>query len=181
MRILKNCVPGDFFVGHGCGESNHGIHAGSFDAAMIECGIEDYNLLAYSSILPKGSKKVDPPKNNIHGEVLHTILACSSTKDSSDKQRLTAGIAIVKVVGEDGEELGGLVAEYSGNAPPEDAEKLLREHLTEMFETRKAIRDKYKNAKISEIKIMGMQSFIPTKAFGTAMVVMGFVNHAREE
>jgi len=52
MKILKNCVPGHFFVGQGCGESEHGIHAGSFDDAMMKCGIEDYNLLSYSSILP---------------------------------------------------------------------------------------------------------------------------------
>jgi len=180
MAVLKNCVPGHFFVGQGCGESSHGIHAGSFDDAMMKCGIEDYNLLVYSSILPKGAQRVEAPKTYNHGEVLYTILACSSTKNSADKQRLTAGIATVKVIDENGEELGGLVAEYSGNASQEDAEKLLREHLAEMFGKRKALRDKYKNAKMGKIEIVGMQSFVPEKEFGTAMVVMGFVDHARE-
>lgn len=180
MKILKNRVPGDFFVVQGCGESDHGIHAGSFDDAMMKCGIEDFNLLTYSSILPKGSKRVDPPKNYKHGEVLYTILACSSTKDPSDKQRLTAGIAIARMY-KNGEEIGGLVAEYSGNAPPEEAEQILKNHIKEMFEKRKLMREKYKDAKLGKIEIVGMQSFIPKKAFGTAMVVIGFVNHYCEE
>jgi arginine decarboxylase len=143
MKILKNCVPGNFFVGQGCGESDHGIHAGSFDDAMMKCGIEDYNLLIYSSILPKDANRVDAPKVYHHGEVLYTILASSSTKNTEDKQRLTAGIAVARMKDENGNNLGGLVAEYNGNAEPHEAKDILTKHIMEMFEKRKALREKY--------------------------------------
>ena len=49
---VANLIPTKHFVTKGSGETSLGYHPGAFDIAMERAGIENYNLVPYSSILP---------------------------------------------------------------------------------------------------------------------------------
>jgi len=48
-------IPKQYFWVIGWGESDVGIETGSYDAALHMAGIENYNVLLYTSVLPPRS------------------------------------------------------------------------------------------------------------------------------
>ena len=57
-KIVSNLTPNVFFVTKGSGESDLELHAGSYHMALYDAGISDYNIMVYSSILPKTARLV---------------------------------------------------------------------------------------------------------------------------
>ena len=49
---ISGRIPREYFWVVGWGESHVGIETGSYDAALHMAGIENYNLMLYSSMLP---------------------------------------------------------------------------------------------------------------------------------
>jgi arginine decarboxylase len=45
-------IPKQYFWVIGWGESDVGIETGSYDAALHKAGIENYNIMLYTSVLP---------------------------------------------------------------------------------------------------------------------------------
>ena len=45
-------IPKEYFWVIGSGESDVGIETGSYDAALHMAGIENYNVMLYTSVLP---------------------------------------------------------------------------------------------------------------------------------
>ena len=86
--LIGNRIPRKYFITKGKGESNITIHAGSYHLALLDAGIERYNHLTYSSIMPKGAIEVEQPENYVHGSVIETITAVAhSEKGQRDKFR----------------------------------------------------------------------------------------------
>ena len=169
--IIGNRIPRKFFWTSGMGESDITIHAGSYHLALKEAGIEKYNIMVYSSIMPSIALESTKPTNDeiVYGSVMETIMAVSSGEKGT---RLTAGIICGWLYDKvTGKKYGGLVAEYSGNEPEEDAKIILKNSLSELYEN--GFSEDYL---VKDIKIRA-RSFIPKKKFGTAMVVIGFKDY----
>lgn len=173
MTRYQNRVPGDFFTTTGQGESNVTIHAGSYHLAMRDAGIEMCNLMTYSSILPAQSEQVPYPGRGhfVHGEVMESIIAASHVGPG---ERATAGIIYAWLRDpETGAKHGGLVCEYSGGMPVEDLEAHLRDMLDELY------LHGYEYFELQEPTIIH-ESFVPTKAYGTALAALCFTNFTLE-
>jgi len=166
--IVGNRVPHEFFIVQGSGESNLGYHPGAFDVALEKAGIENFNLISYSSIWPKTAVQVAPPIEYVHGAVLEAITA-EAGKDQTNPKRLTAGMIVTKVV-KDGKLIGGLVAEYNGTGSKQECEDYLKINMASMVDRRYG---KDVEAK-SELFI---ESIEPKSKYACALVVLGFLSH----
>ena len=169
--VIGNRIPRSFFWTSGIGESDITIHAGSYHLALKEAGIEKYNIMVYSSILPSIAEESTKPTNSeiTYGSVMETIMAVSNGEKGT---RLTAGIIYGWLYNKiTGRKYGGLVAEYSGRELEEDAKEILRNSLNELYEN--GFSDDY------ELKGIRLQtrSFTPRKKFGTAIVAIGFKDY----
>lgn len=166
--ILGNRVPKDFFVTSGVGESDITIHAGSFHLALKDAGIEKYNIINYSSILPAIANQIEKPQNLVHGSVMETIMACAhSTKGQLATAGLIWGWLFNRLTGE---KYGGVVCEYNGHEDEKDAKEILEKSLLELYD---GFCDEFE---IRNIDII-IRSFVPKKKYGTALVSICFVNH----
>jgi arginine decarboxylase len=167
--LLGNRIPRDFFITTGKGESDITIHAGSFHMALKDAGIERYNIINYSSILPSIANRIDKPKEQVHGAVLESIMACANAKKGENATAaIIFGWLFDKVTGE---KHGGLVCEYNGHESRKDAESSLKKSIMELYTNGFSEDFNLKNVE------MHSESFVPKKNFGTALVSICFVNH----
>ncbi len=168
-HIVVGCrVPRSFFVATGTGQSNHDIHAGSYHLALRAAGVENYNHMRYSSILPGIAREVPKPATYTHGAVLETIAAqCDSTAG----EIATAGIVYSWLIDpKTDHKYGGLVCERAAHLPEEDVKRLLETSLQEIYE------DGYSQYQLSTPRFI-MSSFTPEKKHGTALAIIGFVDY----
>lgn len=169
--IVGNRIPRSFFWTSGIGESDITIHAGSYHLALKEAGIEKYNIMVYSSIMPGIAIESSKPSKEeiVHGSVMETIMAVTS---GAKGQRLTAGIIYGWLYNKQtGKKYGGLVAEYNGNLADEEAKKSLKSSLDELY-----CNGFSEDYEMKDIRLE-TRSFVPKKKFGTAMVVIGFKDY----
>jgi arginine decarboxylase len=162
-------VPKDYFVTKGCGECDITVHAGSFHLALRDAGIERYNVMTYSSIMPGIAREVKKPKDAVHGAVMETIMACANAEKGV---RATAGIIYGWLFNRKTKErFGGLVCEYNGSLPEEEAGEQLRSSLQTL----------YTNGFSEDFDLreerLTMKSFIPKKKYGTSLVAICFTSH----
>jgi arginine decarboxylase len=117
---IGNRIPRHFFITAGCGESDITVHAGSYHLALKDAGIESYNHIIYSSILPGIAEEVEKPAAYMHGSVMESIMAVANSHRS---QRATAGIILGWLYNrQTGEKHGGIVCEYHGGLTTKKAE-----------------------------------------------------------
>ncbi|MCF7867012.1 pyruvoyl-dependent arginine decarboxylase [Candidatus Woesearchaeota archaeon] len=165
---IRNRIPKDYFITKGKGESDIQIHAGSYHLALKEAGVESYNIMTYSSILPGIAREVKKPKNLVHGEVMETIMAASS---ATKGKRATAAIIFGWLYDKKTKKkFGGLVCEYNGSISEKKAGESLRASLNELYIN--GFDDKYDLKDINLIT----NTIVPKKKYGTALVAICFVN-----
>ena len=157
--------PTTYFIVSGKGESNISEKA-SFDAALIDAGIADYNWVPVSSILPPGiqfdEKKEMPPK----GSILFCVLSVATVEKGNS---ITVGIGVSTTFGKSGEATPGFVMEEHAYGEEEKFVKnKIRRALRFMADNRNIILDKTKIVSLS---------FSPQKRFGTAVAVVVFNNY----
>jgi pyruvoyl-dependent arginine decarboxylase (PvlArgDC) len=68
-------IPREYFWVIGWGESDVGIETGSYDAALHMAGIENYNVMLYTSVLPPETVELRHLPDIHHGSVLEGIIA----------------------------------------------------------------------------------------------------------
>ena len=118
-----------FKIGSGIGRSKNRLV--SFDEALLEAGVGNYNLVRLSSILPaecKLTEKIDLPE----GSLLPTAYATigSDWKDDHLVSTIGVGIPIDK-------NNVGIIMEYSAkNKTSEEAVETLKRMIREAFENR---------------------------------------------
>jgi len=181
--LAGNRVPFEYFLTKGIGESEITIHAGSLDDAMENAGIENFNLIKYTSIMPAIARKVDRPKRDVfelnykgkakivHGSVCEAIMAHA---DCRYGDRATAGLVIGWIYDkQSSKRYGGLVAEYVGD----DEEPKAQETLHKMME--RMGKERLKNRKNLELRDVEVETatIVPKKKFGTAIVAIGFLSY----
>ena len=169
-NLLIGCrIPKDFFITEGTGESDITIHAGSYHLALKKAGIEMYNIMTYSSILPSIANKINKPGKLTHGSVMETIMAVSNAERG---KRATVGIIFGWLFDKKtGEKYGGLVCEYNGDLAETKARNQLKDSLNELYYN--GFSRKYDLKATTLIS----KSFIPKKKFGTALVALCFTNY----
>src|SRR6202790_2240328 len=128
-------IPKEYFWVIGWGESDVGIETGSYDAALHMAGIENYNVLLYTSVLPPEAAELAHLPDIHHGSVLEGIIAVQHTEKPGT--RITAGLLLAKVYrNSDNTFLGGFACEYAGNGSVEEADANLREAMQQLFARR---------------------------------------------
>ena len=123
----------EYCISYGVGESDKGLP--SFDKALLDAGVGNYNLVKLSSTLPADCKQIDVRKISEHikeGSLLPTAYATIT----SDKK----GESIVSVIGvghpKDKTKVG-VIMEYSAkNKSVEEANKILDSMIIEAFNER---------------------------------------------
>ncbi|MFC1834444.1 pyruvoyl-dependent arginine decarboxylase [Thermodesulfobacteriota bacterium] len=119
-------LPKSFFLASGVGDSTTELNA--FDAALLDAGIGDTNLVRLSSILPPSATLVtffDFPKGSLvplaYGEFI-----------SSDPGTLISASIAVGIPRDDSE--AGLIMEHSHIGDPDGCEQIAREMVREGME-----------------------------------------------
>src|SRR5215469_3148403 len=171
-HIEMGCrIPKDYFWTIGWGESDVGIETGSYDAALTMAGIENFNIMLYTSVLPPEATETSHLPDIHHGSVLEGIIAIQHTDKPGT--RITAGVLLAKVFRkEDQSFLGGFACEYAGNDDVQHAEANLQEAMRQLF-ARRYSSDLYQ----LELGKIVLRTFVPSKAFGTVLVGIGFSSY----
>lgn len=141
MTILGNRVPYEYFITQGKGESDAGskglpYETGSYDAALFNAGIQNANVIEYTSVMPTESKEISREEGLRRlqwGEVLECIKAQANGKRGS---KISAAVITTSVTDPKGKYLGGFACEYSGSGSKEEAGKSLLESIVGMIERR---------------------------------------------
>jgi arginine decarboxylase len=163
-------IPKDYFWVIGWGESDVGIETGSYDAALTMAGIENFNIMLYTSVLPPEATELPHLPDIHHGSVLEGIIAVQSTDRPGT--RITAGVLLARVFRKSGSYLGGFACEYAGNGTVEEAQANLSEAMEGLFKRR------YSSALYRlEFGKSVVRTFTPAKSFGTVLVGIGFSSY----
>ena len=104
------------FITGGSGQSNDGIPPQPFetfcyDSALLEAKIENFNIVPYTSVLPK-ELDVNKVSNHFkHGAVLEVIMAGNGANRDEHKA-IATGVGLCWGKDKNGELIGGWAAEY---------------------------------------------------------------------
>lgn len=139
--ILGNRIPYEYFATTGKGESEAGseglkYETGSYDAALANAGIEDCNVIEYTSVIPTGAKQISKEeglKRLRWGEVMECIKA-QANGDKGDF--ISAAVMTTDVYNEKNKYLGGFALEYSGGGKKEAVVNSLSLSLKGLIERR---------------------------------------------
>lgn len=139
--ILGNRVPYEYFITSGKGESNAGseglpYETGSYDEALTNAGIENANVIEYTSVIPTHAKQISKEeglKRIQWGEVLECIKAQANGPKG---KYISSAVMTTEVTDPQGKYLGGFACEYSGSGTKKEAEKSLEKSITGIIERR---------------------------------------------
>lgn len=138
MLILGNRVPYEYFITKGKGESDAGsaflpYETGSYDAALNDAGIQNCNVIEYTSVMPIEAKEIskEAGKNRLQwGEVLECIKAQANGAKGS---KISVGVITTSIHDPSGKFLGGFACEYSGSLSRTDVEMSLVQSVEGMI------------------------------------------------
>jgi arginine decarboxylase len=150
-------LPTGFFLTCGAGDASTELNA--FDAALIEAGIGDTNLVKLSSILPPGAKEVkpyEPPKGSM------VPLAYAELVSSEPGALISCAVAVG--IPED-PRAAGLIMECSRMGESQPCEAAARQMVREGMEMIRGVR-------IREIKSVSASHVVKTVGAVFAAVVL---------
>ncbi len=141
FAIVGNRVPYRYFLASGQGESDAGskglpAETGSYDAALNSAGIEDANIVKYTSVVPPGAKEMSQEEGTRSirwGEVMEAIMGQANGKAGDT---ISAAVMITSVHNAKGQYIGSFACEYSGNGTENEAKKALGLSISGMIERR---------------------------------------------
>ncbi len=167
--IVGNRIPKDYFITSGTGESDIAIHSGSYHIALKKAGIERANITTYSSMLPAIANHINKPDNLVIGSVMETIMAVANGRKG---EKLSAGIIYGWLSEPNKSEIHcGLVCEHNGNYSENELEEILESSINELYSN--GFEEKFE---LKDKKII-IESFVPIKQYGTALVALCFTNY----
>jgi pyruvoyl-dependent arginine decarboxylase len=175
-------IPTAYFVTTGVGESNEGIppdpyETFSYDIALFDAGIENFNVVYYTSVLPPESFEV--PLASVmasfhHGAVLEAIMAKAGGERGDT---VAAGVGRVWAVDADGCYVGGFAAEY---------ERVYTKERVDPLTARQDAVEQLTKSLVHEVTLRGLvqvgemrfdiTSLYIDKAYGLALAALGFVS-----
>ena len=176
-------VPTAYVVTTGTGQSDDGIppdpyETFSYDLALQEAGIDNFNVVPYTSVLPKESFEVsreDAEATYHHGAVLESIMAKAGGVKGDT---IVAGVGRVWAVDpETDEEIGGFAAEYEfiyagEEVPKEEAEEAAKAQLKRSLEHELSIRKLEQTGEMTfDVAYLHIE-----KKYGMALAQLGFLD-----
>jgi len=125
-----------YFTTKGFGQSNNDSkfnnETTSFDDALVNADIGNYNIIYYTSILSPKAKKIKKPKME-WGTVLPCIM---SRSDGKKGDFISCAVLIVKIKNPNGKIIGSLAIEYSNNNSYNESLNELMKIVQDMVERR---------------------------------------------
>lgn len=126
LITIGNRIPHKYFITTGKGESDAGskflpAETGSYDAALTDAGIQNANIVKYTSVMPTKTieiKREDGVKKIQWGEVLESIMSQANGKRG---EVISAAVMTSNVYDVNGKFLGGFACEYAGDLNEEKA------------------------------------------------------------
>lgn len=174
-------IPTAYFATTGVGQSDQGIppdpyETFSYDLALLQAGIENFNVMYYTSVLPPESYEVslDSVKPLIHhGSVLEAIMAKAGGVQGDT---VCAGVGRVWAKDKDGKAIGGFAAEYERVYSKADVDKATayadaKKQLTASLNHELSIRGLSQDGGMK----FDVTSLHITKKYGIALSALGFV------
>ena len=139
--MIGNRIPYEYFITHGKGESNidsEGLpyETGSYDVALTCAGIQNANIVNYTSVIPTGAKQITKKeglKRLQWGEVMECITANTNGHRGA---HISAGLMVTEVTDYKGKYMGSFVCEYSGSGNKEQAQESLLYSIAGMIQRR---------------------------------------------
>lgn len=141
MVIIDNRIPYEYFVTNGSGESNYGseglpYETGSYDEALTNAGIQNTNIVEYTSIIPPIAKEISR-EEGIQRIRWGEVMECIKAETNGEKGKyISAAVMTTTVYSPNGEYLGGFACEYSGSGTRKEAEKSLEGSIEGIVERR---------------------------------------------
>ena len=123
----------EWCISVGKGESDIGLP--SFDKALLDANVGNYNLVRLSSILPADAVRVDPVELPLHikeGSLLPTAYSTITSDTEGDFIVSTIGVGIP----EDKNNVGVIMEYSTKNVTEEEAVETLHTMIKEAFEVR---------------------------------------------
>lgn len=188
MKEIANRIPKRYVVVAGSGQSNFGPgtdpwETASYDLALCDAGIENCNIVKYTSVIPPEAKEITLEQAELkrllhHGMVLECIMA---QQNGNQGEHICAGVGranvyrtVEYVPGTFKRELiGGFAAEYEGHGSVRLAEKRLEQALHGIFERRYRKDDSYE---LDDLKF-ATKDLVIDDDYGTVLVALGFVTY----
>jgi pyruvoyl-dependent arginine decarboxylase (PvlArgDC) len=137
--VLGNRIPYEYFVTMGHNDTDLGPgddpwETGSYDLALMDASIENFNVLKYTSVLPPESKEINLSQAREyfhHGAAIETIM---SDLNGVQGDTLCTGVGRIWVRTLDGSLIGGFAAEYKKKynqtvVPEDEARSAAKEAL----------------------------------------------------
>ena len=191
--VLGNRVPYEYFITKGKGESAAGsaglpYETGSYDAALNVAGIENTNVIEYTSVIPREAKEITREEGlkRLHwGEVLECIKAQSNGRKG---EKISAAVMTNTITDPNCKYLGGFACEYSGHGDKKYAETSLALSISGMIKRRgygniQGRTVLYKNNMtdtgytIYPGHIFNYENLDITESHGSVLVAICFVSH----
>ena len=168
----------------GAGQSNFGPgndpwETTAYDIALQEGGIENCNIVKYTSVIPPEARMINLGKARReglfhHGMVLECIMA---QVDGNEGQHNCAGVGTFDVHDEHNKLVGGFAVEYEGVGSPQKARKMLEKSMNGLFSRR------YKMSTASGMvayrmrnKEFHIRDLVVDDKYGTVLVGLCFVS-----
>lgn len=176
--LLGSRIPKHYFQAKGFGQTDQGggsdpWETGSYDLALEDAGIQDLNVIKYTSVIPPESESITELEAKPllrHGAVMESIM---SVMHGVKGDRITAGVGRMQIRRKkDNFHIGGYAAEYEGHASAEVAKSILKSDLDGIFGRRF---DKSEYECFEEDFII--QEGEVTKSFGSVLASICFVTY----
>lgn len=118
--VFGNRIPYEYFVTMGHNDTDLGPgddhwETGSYDLALMNASIENFNVLKYTSVLPPESREItlsEAREYFHHGAAIETIM---SDLNGVKGETLCTGVGRIWVNTPEGVQVGGFAAEYKKN------------------------------------------------------------------
>ena len=191
--ILGNRIPVEYFVTSGKGEASVGseglpYETGSYDAALNDAGIENANIVKYTSLVPPGCARVSRAaglRGLRWGEVLESIMAQANGAKGA---HIAAAVMVTDVYDQHDRHLGGFACEYSGRGSRKEALRSLMGSVSGMVErrglgnVRGQLQEKKKAAtdkgfRIVPAAIFEYESMTVKESHGTVLAALCYIKH----
>ena len=175
--VIGARIPEKYVVVKGAGQTSFGPgidpwETAAYDIALLDAGIENCNIVKYTSVLPPQSKPISMEEaiedGLMHyGMVLESIMA---QVNGNKGDHICAGVGRCQVYC-GGEHIGGFAAEYEGHGSEELAQAQLSEALDGIFQRRYGHSPEYIMCDVE----MTTQDLIVDEQYGTVLVALGFL------
>jgi arginine decarboxylase len=184
--VMGNRIPYEYFVTMGHNDTDLGPgddpwETGSYDLALMDASIENFNVLKYTSVLPPESKEINLSEAKEyfhHGAAIETIM---SDLNGVQGDTLCTGVGRIWVNTTDGSLVGGFAAEYKKKynqtvVPEDEARAAAKEalHTSLMGEVNR--RYNASEYQFSE-PTYAIDYLQVQKKYGTSLVALCWVNY----